>query len=156
MQHRDNDLPPMVCCDGELNWYQNGLVNRDTDLPARTTTDGRRVWYWHEKVIATTIWYQSGMLHRDNYLPAKLDASDDSQHWYRYQNDKRHCDRDFLAIVGRDGAQAWYQNDVYIRSTRFHVRVLPALCPAQGSHVGSKRRFTKARLSITKRRPSKA
>jgi len=48
--HRDNDKPAIICCDGTLYWYQNGLCHRDMERPAVVGYCGTAE-YWKNGVI---------------------------------------------------------------------------------------------------------
>lgn len=67
--HRDNDLPAVICANGDQYWYQHDERHRDNDLPAIICANGYQAWYQHYK------------LHRDNG-PAVIKANGD-QYWYR-------------------------------------------------------------------------
>jgi len=69
-QHRDGDLPAVICVDGSQDWFKDGEKHRDGDLPAEIWADGSQYWYKY------------GKLHRDGDLPAVI-CADGTQYWYK-------------------------------------------------------------------------
>lgn len=68
--HRDNDLPAMICENGNRIWYQNGKFKRENGLPTIVRYDGQQDWT-----------NEDGQLHRDNGLPAVICPDGFSYHY---------------------------------------------------------------------------
>lgn len=43
--HRGDDKPAVICYDGVMGWYQNGVLHRDGDKPAFITSLGAFLYF---------------------------------------------------------------------------------------------------------------
>jgi hypothetical protein len=116
--HSIDDLPAVICSNGNQHWYKEGKVHRDGDLPALIFSSGNQFWYKEGKVhrdgdlpaiifsSGDQYWYKEGEQHRDGDLPAIIKPTG-SQYWYK--EGKLHRDGDLPAIIFSDGDQYWYK-----------------------------------------------
>ena len=81
--HSVNDLPAIICTNGDKHWYYNGKKHRENDLPADVCANGDKHWYYNNK------------RHRENDLPAVIYANG-TKHWY--YNGKQHRENDLISI----------------------------------------------------------
>lgn len=109
--HRDDDLPAVVCANGNCQWWVNGELHRDGDLCAILNVYTTLVPPFGT-IAGCREWYQHGKLHRDGDQPA-AEYSNGRREWY--VNGDCHRDGDRPAIECADGMQKWYQRGLLHR-----------------------------------------
>lgn len=104
--HRDDDLPAVVCANGNCEWWVNGELHRDGDLCAILNLV-------HFVPPCCRKWYQHGKLHRDGDQPA-AEYSNGRREWY--VNGDCHRDGDRPAVENEHtGLRKWFQDDLLHR-----------------------------------------
>jgi hypothetical protein len=97
--HSIDDLPAVINCYGDKEWYKEGKLHRDCDLPAIIGLRGQAEWY------------KEGKLHRDCDLPAVTYACG-SQYWYI--EGQKHRDGDLPAVIYSNGDRFLYKKGIFV------------------------------------------
>lgn len=83
----------VICPNGTVEWYQDGLLHRDNDKPAVINADG------------TKAHYQKGLIHRDGDKPAVI-GGNGLLEYRRFGH--LHREDGPARVEGEGGCEAWY------------------------------------------------
>lgn len=123
---RYNDLPAVVCDNGDKEWWVDGYRMRGNDLPTTVLANGTKIWQ-----------NTRGRKHRDGNLPAVQKADGSTEYW-------RHGRQYQIVPRTRNWGTSTPIPTIYSRSPR---RVFPGyhpfVNPQQQSKVSTKKVPTK-------------